>query len=653
MSQTPGLSVLANPPLRFPAVYRDYCIGALLHSDYVADLVRHELGKVGLNVRTCVTTFESALDDAQRLLDEGCEALLCHGASRHLIFQKFWQQAVFIERSDIDLIKALLDARKVSREVVLTAFSDEVRDFELMEQLLDMRIHPLIWNTWEQIHEGLRRLCDRGVTVAVGGGNTARIMAELGGRTFLDAPLPHNIRNAAARAVMLARSKRTETAHRSDLLEIMQHLREGVVCVDDRGGLTYCNSLAKKLLRLADERECPRWYPELCITRVLNEGLPCNDMLVSVHGRRLLVSAFPLCTGQERSGHKASGVVALFHDVAALQKINRKIDDALYSKGFVARYRVEDILGQAPGMVRLRERTGRYARTDMSVHITGETGCGKELVAHALHTASPRRDKPFMAVNCSALTESLLESELFGYEEGAFTGAKRGGKPGLFELAHGGTLFLDEIGEMSPFVQLRLLRVLESKEVMRIGGDRLIPVDVRVLSATHKSLTDMITEGKFRRDLYYRLVNLTMQIPPLRERLEDIPALIAPLLRRYGKTTGVLSPAIRRHLTQYAWPGNVRELSAVMESYCALLPGDEADETCFFEVFNNRHLRGTGTGPAVPPDPGSGTLRQRLAKIRSALIEQSILEHGGNKAAAARALGMGYATLRRLTENAE
>lgn len=204
----------------------------------------------------------------------------------------------------------------------------------------------------------------------------------------------------------------------------------------------------------------------------------------------------------------------------------------------------------------------------------GETGTGKELFAQAIHNASRRQGQPFVAINCAAVPENLLESELFGYEEGAFTGARKKGKPGLFELAHGGTIFLDEIGDIAQAIQIKLLRVLQQKEIMRVGGQHTIPIDVRVIAATNRNLLAAVQEGTFRADLYYRLNVLPLYLPPLRERKEDIPVLLRDMLFKANRTLARYAPVIAReiltHLPAYSWPGNVRELQNIAERIMAL-----------------------------------------------------------------------------------
>ncbi|MDR1194606.1 MAG: sigma 54-interacting transcriptional regulator [Peptococcaceae bacterium] len=236
----------------------------------------------------------------------------------------------------------------------------------------------------------------------------------------------------------------------------------------------------------------------------------------------------------------------------------------LYQKGYKSKYTFNDIIGKSPGIVRAKSIARKMAGTDSSVLLTGESGTGKELFAHSIHHASKRSDMPFVAINCAALPENLLESELFGYAEGAFTGAKKGGKLGLFEYAHKGTLFLDEIEGMSPNLQIKLLRVLQEREMTRVGDDRIISIDVRIIAASNENILDMVHRGMFRRDLYYRLNTLPISIPPLREREEDIFLIMGALRDKLGANFQ-LTPAAQNVFRGYAWEGNVRELNNIVE----------------------------------------------------------------------------------------
>ncbi|MEL7625035.1 MAG: sigma 54-interacting transcriptional regulator [Clostridiales bacterium] len=236
--------------------------------------------------------------------------------------------------------------------------------------------------------------------------------------------------------------------------------------------------------------------------------------------------------------------------------------------GCRAKYTMQNIVHHSAEMKQLISKAKAFATSDATILISGESGTGKELLAQAIHNASPRRQSPFVAVNCSALTESLLESELFGYEEGAFTGAKKGGKKGLLELAHTGTLFLDEIGDASPAIQTKLLRSLQEKEVFRVGGDKTIPVNLRIIAATHQDLRALVAEGKFRQDLYYRLSVLPLHVPPLRQRKDDILPLLSYFMSQSPNKTKAaftLSRKMESWFREYSWAGNVRELENVVE----------------------------------------------------------------------------------------
>jgi DNA-binding NtrC family response regulator len=304
------------------------------------------------------------------------------------------------------------------------------------------------------------------------------------------------------------------------------------------------------------------------------------------------------------------------------------------------------LVGRSPQMARVAEMISRVAKTDTTILIEGESGTGKELVARAIHAESPRADRPFVAINCGALPETLLESELFGHVKGAFTGATAT-KKGLFEEADRGTLFLDEIGDTSPAIQIKLLRVLQEREIRRVGSNAPIKIDVRVLAATHRSLEALVKEGRFREDLLYRLNVVTIPVPPLRERREDIPLLAAHFLegaaKRLGKPVPTLSQEAMNLLLEYPWPGNVRQLENAIER--ALLLATR--ETIFPGDFPPTVL---GTGSAGEPGRPSSKLT-RLEDVEREHILRTLDELGWNQARAAEALGIGRNTLwRKLKE---
>ena len=314
-----------------------------------------------------------------------------------------------------------------------------------------------------------------------------------------------------------------------------------------------------------------------------------------------------------------------------------------------ARYSLRRLIGNSEAMVALRDQVRLFGASDRTVLITGETGTGKELVAQALHGASPRRAGGFVAINCGAIAESLLESELFGTADGAFTGSRRGGRVGLIEAANGGTLFLDEIGEMPLGLQTRLLRVLEEREVLRVGGTRPTPVDVRVVAATHCALDELVREGRFRRDLYYRLNVLRIVLAPLREHADDVPLLLMSFLRAVGAGAMVIDAPAQAALLAHDWPGNIRELRNLAERIAVLGPAVSPLSAltrpllarCAPELF---------AAPAAAPLPApavAGTAMPSTPRPRPSRDELAALlaRAGHRRGAVATALGVSRSTL--------
>jgi DNA-binding NtrC family response regulator len=315
-----------------------------------------------------------------------------------------------------------------------------------------------------------------------------------------------------------------------------------------------------------------------------------------------------------------------------------------------------DIIGSSPAILKVREDIARVAPTNATVLIVGETGTGKELVARSIHKSSPRANHAFVAINCAALPESLVESELFGHERGAFTGADRA-REGLFEAAHLGTMFLDEVAELSPAAQAKLLRVLNDGQLTRVGSSRARTVDVRVITATHRNLQDRVREGLFREDLYYRLAVFPISIPPLRQRKEDIPELSREFIRRAATELKVpvpsLSESTLRHLMTYEFPGNIRELRNLIERACILANGSELSKDMFpgkpGSSVGSEPMLGS-SGSSLEDDllsrlPESLDLRKLLNTLERRLIERALLRTGGAQAEAARQLGLSRSDL--------
>ncbi|MEA4848636.1 MAG: sigma 54-interacting transcriptional regulator, partial [Clostridiaceae bacterium] len=353
------------------------------------------------------------------------------------------------------------------------------------------------------------------------------------------------------------------------------------------------------------------------------------------------------------------GVVATFQELEKIQKVESQIRKKLFLKGHIAKARFADIIGESKAIIQAKEKGRQYAEVDSTIMILGETGTGKELFAQSIHNASPREDKPFVAVNCAALPENLLESELFGYVEGAFTGARKGGKAGLFELAHGGTIFLDEISEMSPKLQARFLRVLQEKEVVRLGDDRVIPVDVRVIAASNRDLYNQVEKGDFREDLYYRLCVLRLEIPPLRKRTSDISYLVNYFIqeksRKLSKSTKGITPDAMRRLVIYDWPGNVRHLENIIERSIVICKSEEIDIDIVCEAMGGAPGFSCGENDKAGKDTDSVITANKRAinQIEYDMINKILEENKGNKMLTAEKLGISVTTLWRKIKKLE
>ncbi|MFC2949316.1 sigma-54 interaction domain-containing protein [Virgibacillus sediminis] len=361
----------------------------------------------------------------------------------------------------------------------------------------------------------------------------------------------------------------------SQLEAVLDAAQEGIIFVNSVGKITLINDQASSILGISEKEAYSQHYTDIIPAFPIEEGSnrvqETQERMVRVNGRDLLTILNPITVSD-----KFLGSVVIFQDISHVQRLEQEIRRRKSDAGLIARYTFGDIMGMSDRLTETKKMAKRMAGTDLSVLITGESGTGKELFAQAIHQASSRRNGPFVAVNFAGLTESIAESELFGYEEGSFTGARKGGRMGLFELAQHGTLFLDEIGDASEKIQASILRVLQEKQVMRVGGNKVIPVDIRIIAATNKNLNRMMENKGFREDLFYRLNQLPLRIPALRERKEDIHSLIEYFLRKHSITMNFTSKMVEE-IERYNWPGNARELEAFIHYLSVTVEGNEAD----------------------------------------------------------------------------
>jgi len=424
---------------------------------------------------------------------------------------------------------------------------------------------------------------------------------------------------------------------------VLDNISDGVVSIDGHGRLTTINRVACRALGQEPE--------EVLGKPVQSLGLPETPILDCLNGKQFSNLKQDLITGEGRFQYLATGrpirdseeriigAVEIAKDLREIRKLARALSEP-------EPVTFSDIVGNTPA---IREAVGfarKIAGTGAVVTISGESGTGKELFARAIHTAGGRSG-PFVPVNCAALPDNLLESELFGYEAGAFTGGRRQGRPGLFETAGEGTLLLDEIAEMSPGSQAKILRTLQENTVRRVGGAREIPVHCRVIASTNRNLKRMVEAGAFRQDLYYRINVLPIHIPPLRERPEDIPALVDHFLFQLaaglGKSVQRPAPEALDKLARHAWPGNVRELKNVVERGAILSEGDSVDVGCI--LFGHELERGAAAAARGRGGSGPGrSLRERVAAFEKELIAGA-LEVPGSIRGTARRLGISHTAL--------
>lgn len=611
----------------------------------MADIFLH-LAKDMDNVEaiSVYASFETAVQTARQLIKDGkVDVILGRGGTAAMIKNAVDIPVVFIPITPFDVQEAVWKLSPETKKTALIHYRKNIYGVQKIAEKQNISIKEYTFRDYFDISNAVKDAKHSGIQTIIGGEVGVRLARVMGMQGQTISSCEEAVERAINEAVSLYHEKRKEQKKSIQLRTTYNSLKEGIIVTDEGKRIIVINPIASRLFgdkyKVGDIAG-PDIVSEECST------VYETQKEVPVYFKKYSQEIYAVRHIPILHNGRFIGVVSRMEDVTKTQELEQKIRKELHQKGFVAKYDFSDIITQDERLKRLLARAKIYASTDSVVLIEGESGTGKELLAQSIHNNSKRKEGPFVAVNCSAIPENLLESELFGYEPGAFTGAKKEGKTGLFEMAHGGTLFLDEIGELSKNVQTRLLRVLQEKEIMRVGGNKIIPIDVRIISATNQNLKQQVEKGVFRRDLFYRLNVLHIVVPPLRDRNGDVVLLAETFMKRYGADPSTLSSIIPI-LQSYNWPGNIRELRNVIERFAVLqnVKGIEnfVNETEMPEVLGIGGDSG-GNGDYIEVEL-KGTLDEMVNRMEHDVIRKYLEEYKFNQEFTAKALGISKTTL--------
>jgi len=566
------------------------------------------------------------------------DVIIARGVTAVALKRRFsYAQVVELPVSGYDIMHAVKEClgRFNDRKIGVVGSYDMIYGATSIEKLMDVELLILEVNDEEDAEPSILKLKQQGIRTMIGGVIACEIAQRLGMNSLYVESGREAIYYALNEAKRVAIIRRQEQERAEQFRAILDYSDEGIIAVDAKGKINLVNRVAIKITDLQDGvigSSIKKALPQLDLGKVLASGRGEIGEIQMLNNHQIAINKVPIIIAGE-----TSGAVATFKPVDAIRELEGKIREKIYRRGHIAKLKFSNILGNSKIIKDTIAIAHEFSQVGSNVLIVGETGTGKEVFAQSIHNGSNRRKGPFVAVNCAALPENLLESELFGYTEGAFTGAARCGKIGLFELAHLGTILLDEVSEIAPKLQGRLLRVLQEREIMRLGDDKVIPIDVRIIAATNKDLFQLMEEGVFREDLYYRLDILKLAIPPLRERGEDIMLLMNYFFKlycvRFNKDYKEISQGAQNKLMEHAWRGNVRELRNIAERLAVLSKGSIVD------------LQEIEVALARPKGSQKSTVKYKSSSLNMEYIIRVLQETDYHYSKAAAKLGMSRTTL--------
>ncbi|KYZ75670.1 hypothetical protein AXX12_10680 [Anaerosporomusa subterranea] len=542
---------------------------------------------------------------------------------------------VEIPITSFDIMRVVHEDNLYAKDIAIVTYSEMILGIDSLAELLNSKFFQYTMRNNQNYESAVLEAFQDGAEVILGGARVVEAAKRLNIPASLIKIGKESLLQAAREAKQIQQALEIETAKRGFFSTILDYAYDGIVTIDKENTITAFNPAAQNILKVNKSKALgqpiEQIMPQLRLGTVSKTKQDDIHRIIDLNGVRIMCNKVPIIVNG-----KSFGAVATFQEISKIQQMEAIIRQEIYARGHIAKLHFSDVVGESTEMVTAIENATDFAATDFSILILGETGTGKEVFAQSIHNMSKRAKGPFVAINCAALPAQILESELFGYVSGAFTGASKEGKPGVFEVAHGGTIFLDEIAEMDYVNQGRLLRVLQEKTVVRLGSHKVLPVDVRIIAATNKDLDLLISENKFRDDLYYRLNVLSLELPPLRTRTTDIRLYANTFLQECSAGLSrkfSLSRDAMQCLEEYPWPGNIRELKNLIQRLTVTTKTAVIDRALLTPIL--KHNR-TGSSPV--PSRNS----RLIDEIKTALAETK-----GNYSAAAKLLGIHRMTLRR------
>lgn len=634
---------LGGKPMQQPSAER-FAFTLISPDGNMAELTRKMVADqpCELTVYEGVSLDEAAALAVREVKERRPEVIFSRGGTADYIRSVVDVPVVSILTTALDILRTLIPLLGKVRRVAFFHYMKPMPEVQLIARILNITIDEYTFRTKDEMASRLTEAKARGAELALGGVLVIQMRDVAGLEGMLVEAGEDALQRAVSEAFAIARIRRAERQRRARMLTILDAVTNGILATNEQNELTLINPVAEKLLGVSAEKclglDARNVVPNTRTGEVLRSGHAELNEIQIMGETTIVTNRVPILLGGS-----VVGVVCTFTEASRIQLAEQHLRGSLQTKGFHARYTLRDILTRDPAMISLKKLAAIYAATDATILLEGESGTGKELFAQGIHRESTRSKNAFVAVNCAAIPESLLESELFGYEEGAFTGARRQGKSGYFEMAHKGTLFLDEISELPLSIQGRLLRVLQEREIVRVGGSRVIPVDIRIICATNRNFAEWTESGAFRQDLYYRLNVLPLAIPPLRERRGDIAALAAAFLKN-ELPSGITAPGAEEFaqeivpiLTAHDWPGNIRELRNIMERLAIaapIMPGKPWKDI-LVRVWPLAQTR----------SKKSENLKAMTREFERETIKRLLDEHGQNHQAVAQLLGVSRMSL--------